>query len=289
MTHEHPTQPVRIDLRGKTVVVTGGGSGAGSLLGLGGAIALYAASAGAQVAVVDRDLESAVRTLAHWNDVAEADGHDRMITVEADVTDLADCERIVSTTVEAFGPIDGLVNNVGIAGPRGTALDVDMDAWDAAMRTNVASMVLMSRAVIARRERDCSIINMSSVAGIRGGHHALSYSTTKSAVVGMTRAMAVHHGPAGVRVNALVPGLAYTPMVANRGMSDAQRAARANAGVLKREGTAWDVAGAAAFLLSDASSWITAQALEVDGGIAEHIPNLGVAQVAASAGTGQNK
>jgi NAD(P)-dependent dehydrogenase (short-subunit alcohol dehydrogenase family) len=117
-----------------------------------------------------------------------------------------------------------------------------------------------------RKSGGGAIVNLSSVAGLRAGHPGLLYATTKGAIVQMTRAMAGHHGADNIRVNAVAPGYVYTPMVASRGMTEELRQQRAQSGMLKIEGSAWDVAEAACFLASPAARWITGQTLPVDAG-----------------------
>lgn len=273
-----------ISLAGAVAVVTGAGSQSAhpeDPLGIGAATAIQFASAGASVVLVDRDTAAAARTVSLINYfVDNASVERRLLVVPADVTNEKDTVSIATQTAEAFGPVSALVNNVGVAGPRGTAVDLDLDGWADAMAINVGSMLLMSRAVLPQmiRAGAGSIINMSSVAGIRGGHHSLSYPTTKAAVVGLSMTMAAHHGPQGIRVNTLVPGLAYTPMVTSRGLSEPDRKARGAAGMLKSEGLAWDIASAACFLASDAARWITGTTIPVDGGLSSLSNNLGVAR-----------
>src|SRR5207248_3752177 len=129
-----------------------------------------------------------------------------------DVTDEEAAAAAVGRTVEAFGRLDVLVNNVGIGGPRGTAVEVDIAEWDRAMRVNVTSMVIMAKYAIPemRRSGGGAIVNLSSVAGLTGGHGRLLYPTSKGAIVNLTRAMAAHHGRDGIRVNAVAPGMVYT-------------------------------------------------------------------------------
>jgi NAD(P)-dependent dehydrogenase (short-subunit alcohol dehydrogenase family) len=164
--------------------------------------------------------------------------------------------------------VDILVNNVGISGPAGNAEGVDPEAWDYAMQVNVKSVMLMAKYAVPemRKSGGGAIVNLSSVAGLRAGHPGLLYATTKGAIVQMTRAMAGHHGADNIRVNAVAPGYVYTPMVASRGMTDELRQQRAQSGMLKTEGSAWDVAEAACFLASPAARWITGQTLPVDAG-----------------------
>jgi NAD(P)-dependent dehydrogenase (short-subunit alcohol dehydrogenase family) len=188
--------------------------------------------------------------------------------VEADVTDPAACAAAVRATVSRWGRLDILVNNVGIGGPPGTAVEVDPEAWDQAMRVNVTSMMLMAKYAIPemRKAGGGSIINIASVAGIAGGHPSLLYPTSKGAVVNMTRAMASHHGAEGIRVNCVAPGMVYTPMVYSRGMTPEIREARRERSLLKTEGTGWDIGNAVLFLASDEARWITGVVLPVDAG-----------------------
>jgi NAD(P)-dependent dehydrogenase (short-subunit alcohol dehydrogenase family) len=218
---------------------------------------------GARVALLD--------TMQDWVEVTarmiEGDGGD-CVVLETDVTDPAAAARAVDHTVKCWGGLDILVNNVGIAGPAGTAVEVDPVAWDQAMRVNVTSMMLMAKyAIPAMRRRGAgTIINIASVAGLTGGHPSLLYPTSKGAVVNMTRAMAAHHGSEGIRINCIAPGMVYTPMVYSRGMSVELREARRNRSLLKTEGTAWDVADAVLYLASDEARWVTGVVLPVDAG-----------------------
>lgn len=111
-----------------------------------------------------------------------------------------------------------------------------------------------------------SIVNMSSAAGLVGGHPAILYATSKGAITQLTRAMAAHHGPDDIRVNCVAPGMVYTPMVVTRGMTPEMRELRKNRSPLKSEGTAWDVGAAVLFLVSPMARWITGVVLPVDGG-----------------------
>ena len=125
----------------------------------------------------------------------------------------------------------------------GDATVVDMLAWERDMRINVTSMVLMSRHAIPemRKNGRGAIVNMASVSGLLGGNPSLLYPTTKGAVIQMTRAMAAQHGLENIRVNCVCPGMAYTPMVRQRGMTPELRQARINQNLLRQEGPAWDV------------------------------------------------
>src|SRR5262249_49507427 len=119
-----------------------------------------------------------------------------------DVTQPAQCAAAVAATVARYGMLDTLVNNVGISGPKGSAVEVDAEAWDRAMQVNVKSMMLMAKYAIPemRKVKGGAIVNIASVAGMIGGNPNLLYSTSKGAVINMTRSMAAHHGREGIRV-----------------------------------------------------------------------------------------
>lgn len=254
-------------LEGKVAIVSGAGSrpfeGDPSIVGNGKATAITFAREGARVALVDERPEWAAET---HQIIAEEGGES--ILIQADVTDPAACERAVARTIEAYGGLHILVNVVGISGPAGTAPEVDPEFWDRAMKINVTSMMLMAKYAIPHMVAggSGSIINISSVSGLIGGHPSLLYPTSKAAIIGLTRAMAAHHGREGVRVNAIAPGTVYTPMVASRGVDPELRDARRKGTLLETEGYSWDVAAAAAFLASDAARWITNVVLPVDAG-----------------------
>jgi NAD(P)-dependent dehydrogenase (short-subunit alcohol dehydrogenase family) len=249
-------------LKGKVAIVTGAGS-RGEGIGNGRATAVILARHGARVTLADTVAEWAQETAR----LIAAEGGTSQI-VEADVSDPAACRSIVARTMAVWGRLDTLVNNVGITGPRGNAVEVDVEAWDSAMRINVTAMMLMAKAAIPEmiRSGGGSIINLSSVAGLLGGHPSLLYPTSKGAIVSLTRSMAAHHGRDGIRVNCIAPGTVYTPMVAARGMTAEMRKARSEGTLLGTEGTGWDIGYGALFLASDESRWITGITLPIDGG-----------------------
>ena len=262
-----PGLPQAKRLEGKVAIVTGAGSRPAAigepLVGNGKAIAILFARAGARVALLDAQPEWAEQT----RQIIEREGG-QAIFVQTDVADAQSCQQAVGQVLEAFGGLNILVNNVGVTGPAGNAAEVDPEAWDRAMRVNVTSMVLMAKQSLPSMiaAGGGSIINLSSVAGLQGGHPSLLYPTSKAAIVGLTRSMAAHHGRQGVRVNAIAPGMVLTPMVASRGMTPELREARRLRSLLQTEGTAWDVAFAALFLASDEARWITGVVLPVDAG-----------------------
>lgn len=254
-------------LDGKVAIVTGAGSRSagpdGPIVGNGRATAIVFAREGARVGLVDERRDWAEETRG----IIAREGGEAVL-IETDVADAASCQQAIARVLEAFGGLDVLVNNVGVTGPAGDAVEVDPEAWDRAMRVNVASMMLMAKYALPPMiaAGGGAIVNISSVSGLLGGHPSLLYPTSKAAVIGLTRAMAAHHALQGVRVNCIAPGTVYTPMVAGRGMTPELREARRRGTLLQVEGTAWDVAAAAAFLASDAARWITGVVLPVDAG-----------------------
>ncbi|KAH4015970.1 hypothetical protein HBI09_204250 [Parastagonospora nodorum] len=262
-----PSEPPSRGLRGKAAIVTGAGC-AGEGIGNGRAISIMLADEGCNILCLDMNLEWAQKTVAISS---SKPGRGRAIAFKADVTKATDCEAAVQLALNEFGRLDVLINNVGIGGAAGTAVDVDMEAWTKGLEINVSSMVQMAKYAIPAMlknegETRGRIINMGSVAGLKGGTPHLLYPTSKGAVVNMTRAMSAHHAADGIRVNCVCPGMLYTPMLYAGGMSEEAREARRKRSLLGTEGTAWDAACAVAFLASDHARWITGAILPVDAG-----------------------
>jgi NAD(P)-dependent dehydrogenase (short-subunit alcohol dehydrogenase family) len=254
-------------LAGKVALISGGGA-AGDGIGNGRAAAILLARSGAKIVVADRELKLAERTV----EMIAAEGG-TAVALAADVTIESDCRRLVDLTIDRFGRLDFLDNNVGI-GSRGSVVDEKPEQYRRVMQINVESMFLLSKYAIPamiRTAKGGAIVNISSISALRP-RGLTSYTTSKAAIIGLTRAMAVDHGRDNIRVNCICPGPMYTPMVYARGMSEAARAQRAKASVLKREGTGWDVGQAVKFLLSDHARYITGQVLVVDGGVTLQAP-----------------
>jgi NAD(P)-dependent dehydrogenase (short-subunit alcohol dehydrogenase family) len=249
-------------LENKVAIVTGAGS-RGDGIGNGRAAAILLAREGARVALIDETIAWAETTKS----MIDKEGGTSMV-VSANVADQASCAAAVKSVADAWGRVDALVNNVGIGGPIGTAVEVDPAAWEAAMRINVTSMMLMAKYAIPemRKQGGGAIVNIASIDGLRGGNPSLFYSTSKGAVVNMTRSMASHHGPESIRVNCIAPGYVYTPMVAVGGMPDELRDARRKNTLLQMEGTGWDIGNGVVYLVSDQSRWVTGIVLSIDAG-----------------------
>lgn len=248
-------------LDGKVAIVTGGGARDDGI-GNGRAAALLLADAGARVLVVDRSMSAAERTVEM---ITGAGGV--AVAFYADVTGDADCEAMVAKAFALWGRLDVLDNNVGV-GSRGSVVDESPTHWRRVMKINVESIFLASKIAIPAMIATGAgaIVNVSSIAAMRP-RGMTAYSTSKSAIIGLTQAMAVDHGPEGIRVNCVAPGPVFTPMVYQSGMSEKARDARVRASVLGIEGTGWDVGNAVRFLASERARYITGQTLIVDGGV----------------------
>ena len=248
-------------LSGRVAVVTGAGA-EGDAIGIGRATALLLARGGASIVAVDRHEEDGVRTV----EMIEAQGG-RVELVTADVTAPDDVDRIAATAADRFGGADIVVNNVGI-GSRGSVVETEPRIWERVMRVNVDSAYLVSRALIPQlAERGGgAIVNLSSISALRP-RGLTAYSTSKGAIIALTKAMAVDHAGDGIRVNCVVPGPLFTPIAGSTRMSAEDRERRRQASPLSIEGNGWDAAQAIAFLVSDAARYITGQALVVDGGV----------------------
>ncbi|MEY4100261.1 MAG: hypothetical protein RL300_1432, partial [Pseudomonadota bacterium] len=226
-------------VKGKVALVTGAGSSAEGI-GNGRAAAILLARNGAKVALLDFNEAAAAETAKMIAD----EGGEETIVIQADVTNVEACKAAVQKTVDRWGRLDILFNNVGTSKVPGNAVELDLDAWDRGLRLNITSMMLMVRFAVPEmiKSGGGSIINNASVTALHGGHPNLLYPTTKAAVVNMTRTMAGQHGGDGIRVNAVAPGFVYTPVVyGNNRLPEGIREQRREMGVLKTEGTGWDV------------------------------------------------
>lgn len=259
-------------LQGKIALVLGAGS-SGPGWGNGKATAVAFARAGAKVVCVDLNMEAAQETAKL---IADEDGV--ALALRCDVTRAEDIARVVEQTAAMFGRIDILDNNVGIA-VTGGVVELDEAEWDRAFAVNLKSCFLAMKHVIPVMERQGggAIVNISSIASIRFTRVAYaSYAASKAAMNQLTRVTAAQYAPKKIRVNAILPGLMKTPMVAGTaGLAQAYAGGDVEAMWKARDaqcpmghmGTAWDVAHAAVFLSSDEAGYITGVELAVDGGL----------------------
>ncbi len=256
-------------VRGKAIIVTGAGS-IGPGIGNGKAAGILYAREGGRVLLIDRDLAAAEETRRL---IAEEGG--QAIAFACDVTSSAECHRMAQACLEAFGSIDVLHNNVGIAIPGG-AVELSEADWDRSMQVNVKSMFLTCKHVLPSMERQGRgvIVNIASHNAIRSlPAIAIAYAASKAAVIALTREVAMEYAGKAIRANAILPGLMDTPLVeaqltsAYGGDVKEMRRRRDALCPTGRQGDAWDTAYAALFLASDEAKYITGTTLIVDGGI----------------------
>jgi 3alpha(or 20beta)-hydroxysteroid dehydrogenase len=241
-------------LTGKVVIVTGGASG------IGRATAARLIEEGAHVAIVDVDEENVFRS-------ARELGEDKALAVTADVSVPTDVDRYFAATIERFGRVDGLFNNAAIVAPVLTLAEVTLEAVERVFSVNVFGVFLGLRkmlGVLAEQRSPGVILNTSSGLALRGVEKQGPYAASKAAVVSLTRTAAREAGPAGIRVNAILPGPTETRMYL--GVPQEMRDEYAQLIPLGRNGKPEEVAALAAWLLSEESSNVTGAAYLVDGG-----------------------
>jgi meso-butanediol dehydrogenase / (S,S)-butanediol dehydrogenase / diacetyl reductase len=248
-------------LKGKTAVVTGGGTG------MGRAIALALGREGAKVAVLGRRQE-VLEGVAEELRQSGVEGR----AVVCDVTDKKAISQAMAETEAAFGPVHILINNAGILSVS-TVESVSEEEWERVIETNLTGPFLMARAVLPsmRRAGGGSIVNIGSVLGLVAIKDRAAYCASKGGLTLLTKAMALDHAHENIRVNCICPSVVETELVRRifSDTEDGRRARQARIGTipLGRLGRPDDVAGLAVFLASDESSWVTGTAIPVDGGV----------------------
>ncbi|MCM3610980.1 glucose 1-dehydrogenase [Planococcus sp. MERTA32b] len=243
-------------LEGKTAIVTGAGKGIGQ------AIAMAIAEAGANVMLV-------ARTESDLQNVKELIGNDRTEYAVADISDRSQIQHVVEETMERFGAIDVLVNNAGM-NIRSKLLDATDEEWHKIMDTNAQSVFMFSQEAVKKMQSGGSIINISSVGGERALKTGVVYAASKAAIIQMTRVMAMEWGEKNIRVNAIGPWYFRTPLT-EKLLNDKEYLDSILAVTpMKRVGELPEVATPVVFLASEASSYITGQTLFVDGGMSIH-------------------
>jgi len=250
-------------LKGLRIAVVGAGQMASDEAdppeGNGRAIALASARQGAAVACIDRNEAAARETVRR---IEQEDG--RAVTLVADVSDAVQCEAVIQRAAAELGGLDALVVNVGVGMGRGLA-GTDVDSWDKTFAVNLRAHFVAARAAMPLLPTGGSIVFIGSIAGLQPGSRIPAYDASKAGLLGLSRHVAFEGARKGVRSNVIVPGLMDTPLgrMATRG-----RPGRGQTPIpLGRQGTAWEVAHTAVFLISAEASYITAQVLAVDGGL----------------------
>ncbi len=251
-------------LKDKVALITGGAAGIGLetarlFLGVGARVAL--------VDLDDDDLSDAARDLGNPDD---------LLTIAADVSSVEDSKRYVAQTVEAFGRIDVFFNNAGIEGKVAPLVDQKIEDFDRVLAVNVRGAFLGLQHVLPVMigQKSGSVINMSSIAGLKGSPNVAPYITSKHAVVGLTRAAAIEAAGHNVRVNSVHPSPVNTRMMRsleegfNPGHGEEVKQQVADTIPLGRYGESLDIANLVLFLASDESAFITGAQYPVDGGMA---------------------
>jgi NAD(P)-dependent dehydrogenase (short-subunit alcohol dehydrogenase family) len=269
-------------LDGKVTVITGGGNG------IGRATALRFLGEGAAVVVADINEANGQETVA----LARQAGHaERVRFVRADVTREPEVAAAIAAAPDAFGRLDCVFNNAGVAGAFGPITHVDAEEWDWTFAVLVRGVFLGmkygTRVMKAQGQGGC-FVNTASIAGLSGGDGPQAYSAAKAAVINLTRAVAVELAPHRIRVNAICPGGILTPLL-HRGSPDAMEPLLAKLQPWPEAGQPEDIASVALFLASDDARFVTGEALVADGGLmaagGNALQRLGQGQLAyASAG-----
>jgi NAD(P)-dependent dehydrogenase (short-subunit alcohol dehydrogenase family) len=256
-------------LKNKVALVVGAGQAPGGTPGNGRAVAIRFAQEGATVVAVDMLADRAEATAALVRETGRP-----CLAIAADIRLEADVERMVRSTLEAFGRIDVLHNNVGVFGNDAPVASISVEGFDEILAINLRGMVLTCKHVLpVMQERQSGVVLNVSSGAATNTYRDIAYKTSKAGVVALTQSIANQYAAHGVRANCILPGLIDTPMAieprtkGDESLRGGIRAARdAKVPLRHKMGTAWDVANAAVFLASDEAGFITGVNLPVDGG-----------------------
>ena len=241
----------------KTAIVTGGGSG------IGRAAALRFAKEGAKVVVADIDSIDGEETA---NYIREHEGSS--IFVKTDVADPEQIKRLIETTTSTFGGLHIMFNNAGVGNSEVRSVDLSVEEWDRVVDINLKGVFLGIKYAVPALNKSGggSIINTSSLLGLKGQKFVSAYNASKAGVVVLTQNAALEYGKYNIRVNAIAPGVIDTKIIDNWKQNERKWPIISRANALGRIGTPEEVANAVLFLASDEASFITGATLSVDGG-----------------------
>lgn len=257
-----PTDAIRLD--GKVAIITGGAGG------IGAATARLMATRGARVVIADIAFDAARVLAAELPDA---------LAVALDLESEASTQAMIADTIDHFGQLDILHNNAALLGPDVARQDGDIEQmgtalWDRTYAVNVRGTMLACRAALPHlRATRGNIVNTVSNLALQGHMIQAAYSSSKAAIIQMTRSIAASHGPHGIRCNAVAPGMTMTPALRAAFPPPLRQAVEAET-LRDRLGEPEDIAETVAFLASDAARNITGQLLVADGGCASHVPGI---------------
>lgn len=252
---DRPEQTGSGKLKNKCAIITGGDSG------IGRAVAVAFAKEGAEVAIVyvteDKDAQETKR-------LVEAYGA-KCLTIKGDVGQKDFCQKVIEQTVDEFGHLDILVNNAGEQHPQDSLEDISEDQLERTFRTNIFAMFFLTQHALRHLGDGAAIINTASVTAYKGNPMLLDYSSTKGAIIGFTRSLALALAERNIRVNAVAPGPIWTPLIPSTFPPDKVESFGKDV-PLKRPGQPDEVAPAYVYLASQDASYVTGQTIHVNGG-----------------------
>jgi 3-oxoacyl-[acyl-carrier protein] reductase len=255
----HATTTSGFDLTGRVTLITGGGGGIGL------AVARRFAAAGAVLALADIRDEAGEKAAAELKRQGS-----EVIALTGDVSDRAQAEGLIESTLTAFGQLDILINNAGFMGRTAPLWELEDSDWDDVIRVDLTSVFYVSRAAILhmRSRGSGAIVNVSSIAGKEGTPQLIPYSVAKAGIIAFTKALGKEVIREGIRVNCVAPGVIQTPLLDQLPAEAVEL--MLNKAPMGRFGTADEVAAVIHFLASDAASFITAQCIDASGGRATY-------------------